>query len=417
MIRESYEARTPKSREAHRRLSKVMPGGDSRSTVWFAPYPVVLTGGYGAEVRDLDGNQYLDLLNNYTSTVHGHAHPRIVDAVTHAVNNGSAFPAPHSKQGDLAELLVNRYPAVEHVRFTNSGTEAAILAARLARRATGRREIVMFEGGYHGGSSLFIDQHPDVMRLPYNDISALENISNKPAAIFVEPFLGSGGVIPAETEFLAAVQNLARRAGAVFVLDEVQALRNQFSGMHHSLGLQPDLVLMGKIIGGGLPVGAVGGIHQLLELLDAGRVDALSHPGTFNGNSVTVEAGIASLQLLTEDRINELNSRSSLFAREIERMATEKKINLQVTRSGSILQAHFMRAAPVRYETPSIHHRTLAMYWHLALLENGILIAPRGMFNLSTVLTGTQIDATLERFSAAMDTLRKDDIAAAVICA
>jgi glutamate-1-semialdehyde 2,1-aminomutase len=369
LIRE-YEARTPRSREVFERLRAHLPGGETRTITFYRPYPLVIARGEGPILKDVDGNRYVDVLNNYTSLVHGHVFPPIVEAIREAVAEGTAFPAPHPRQLEWAELLTQRYPAVERVRFTNSGTEAAILAARIARRATGRERILLFEGAYHGTGPEFLGERADVVRVPYGEIALDESI----AAVFVEPFLGSGGVVEAGADFLGELQAEARRTGALFVLDEVQSLRNAYHGVHGALGLEPDLVLMGKIIGGGIAVGAVGGRQDVMELTAADRDDALLHAGTFNGNPLAAAAGVACLTALDERAIAGLNRRAAELA---------KRIPMPVRRSGSIM--HVEGADP----------STL----HLALLLEGVFAAPRGMLNLSTVMTDEHCEAVADAYA------------------
>jgi glutamate-1-semialdehyde 2,1-aminomutase len=355
-------------------------------------------------VQDADGHRYLDVLNNYTALVHGHAYPPIVEAIGRAARNGTAHPAPSSQQAALAELLCSRYPAVRLVRFTNSGSEAAILALRIARRATRRRRIVMFAGGYHGTAPEFTDDDPDRVQVPYNDVEALTTqMDASVAAIFVEPFLGSGGVIPATTGFLPTVQTLARRWGALFVLDEVQALRNSYHGMHAELGLEPDLVLMGKIIGGGLPVGALGGRAELMAMTAAQSSDAVRHSGTFNGNPLTMAAGLASMNNLAASAISRLNELAARLATDIEEAAAAAQMPASVTRAGSILQVHLLDPA----ESQRLHGAETddVAILHLALLQEGVYAAPRGMLNWSSVMTEADIQRVSDAYGRAFEYL------------
>ena len=382
-----FAARTSRSAEHYRQACRSLPGGETRSVTLYQPYPVVLAEGHGALVRDLDGHEYVDVLNNYTSLVHGHAFGPVVEAVTAALPAGTVFPAPHPAQLRLAGMLCDRYPAVQRVRFTNSGTEAALLALRIARAATGRRRIVTFTGGYHGGVPEIIDGGPDTVRVPYNDADQAEAaIDSSVAAVFAEPFLGSGGVIPAAPGFLGRIGDRAREVGAVFVLDEVQALRNAPNGIHAALGLRPDLVLMGKIIGGGFPVGAVGGRTALLDLTSAARPGSLSCSGTFNGNVITMTAGAAALAALDGPAIAELAGRAHELGSRIEAAAARAGIPASVTRAGSILHVHLADRAPASAEQADAVPDAWVSALHLALLLEGVYAAPRGSLNLSTAI-------------------------------
>jgi glutamate-1-semialdehyde 2,1-aminomutase len=353
----------------------------------YDPYPVVLAEGHGALVCDVDGNEYIDVLNNYTSLVHGHGFGPITEAVQAVLTGGTVFPAPHLGLLDLASMLTGRYPAVGRVRFTNSGTEASLLAVRIARAATGRRRVVVFGGSYHGSIPEFLDGGGQAASIPYNDYEkAISAIDSSVAAVFAEPFLGSGGVIPAANGFLHAIEERAHAVGALFVLDEVQSLRNALQGMHAELGLEPDLLVMGKIIGGGFPVGALGGEASLLDLTSARAGGRLSHSGTFNGNVVTTRAGAASLRALDEMAIAVLNHRARSLAVEIEARARAVGVPASVTRAGSILHVHLADQKPSTHEAARSVPAAWSSQLHLALLLEGVYAAPRGMLNLSTVL-------------------------------
>jgi glutamate-1-semialdehyde 2,1-aminomutase len=347
-----YEARTPRSRELFARFRERLPGGETRTLTYYAPYPVVIARGEGAILTDVDGNEYVDVLNNYTALVHGHAFPPVVEAIAEAARDGVAHPAPHPRQLRWAELLAERYPAAELVRFTNSGTEAAILAARVARRVTGRTRLLLFEGAYHGTGPEFAGEGGDVRCVPYGEVPRLDDAF---AAVFVEPFLGSGGVVEGGREFLHGLREEARRAGAVFVLDEVQSLRNAFHG-------------------------AVGGSRDVLAATAADHPGSLAHSGTFNGNPLAAAAGVACLETLDEDAIAALNRRAKELAG---RIAAAGAV---VRRSGSIMQADAPDPAAL----------------HLALLVEGVYAAPRGMLNLSTVTADHELDRVGEAYARAL---------------
>jgi glutamate-1-semialdehyde 2,1-aminomutase len=250
----AYTERTPGSAASFAAARRVLPGGETRAVTTYPPYPVIIAEGHGGRLTDVDGHIYLDLVNNYTAMVHGSAFPPATEAVAELLPQGFAFASPHPYQIALAELLAARMASLRRVRFTNSGTEAALLAARIAARATGRRRLLMFDGAYHGSATLFLPGSPDMVRVPWNDPDAVAVLLGRPdhdiAAVFAEPFLGAGGVRPAAPGFLAAVAGLARDHDVLFVLDEVQGLRNGFGGEQGRLGLTPD---------GATPAGRCGG--------------------------------------------------------------------------------------------------------------------------------------------------------------
>jgi glutamate-1-semialdehyde 2,1-aminomutase len=398
-----YQERTPGSAAAHCRASGVLPGGETRSVTHYPPYPVAMAEGSGARLVDLDGNEYLDLVNNYTSLIHGNAYAPATMAAVRTLAAGSVFPSTHRLQVELAELLIARVPSVERVRFTNSGTEANILAARLAKHVTGRGKLLLFEGGYHGSAPSLLPGGPDVVTAPYNDVDAVRAaLSEDIAAVFAEPFLGAGGVIPSGPGFLRAVQELAHASGALFVLDEVQSLRNAVGGEQSRLGLRPDITSMGKIIGGGLPIGAIGGSAELMAHAAATAPGHLVHSGTFNGHLAAVAAGAVNMRDLDQQAIDRLERFAATLASGIGAAASRAGLGLSVTRAGSILNVHFSQVAPTTAaEAHSAAETSLLPALHLALLAEGVYTAPRGMLNLSTALRAEDVARTIDAYDRA----------------
>jgi glutamate-1-semialdehyde 2,1-aminomutase len=376
-IETEYTAATGQSAALFERASRVFPGGETRAVTSYPPYPVVVVEAQGARLLDADGRSYLDLVNNYTSLVHGNAFAPVTDAVADLLPHGVAFASPHPHQIQLGERLCSRVASIARVRFTNSGTEASLLAVRIAQRATQRSKIVLFEGAYHGSASALTAGHHDVVTAPWNDIErATEALATGTvAAVLAEPFLGAGGVRPAAPGFLAALESVARANGTLFVLDEVQALRVGPHGAQDLLGLNPDLTILGKIIGGGFPIGAVGGRADLMDLTVASLTpDHVAHAGTFNGHLAAVVAGRVTLDRLDASAIHQLNEAAATLADRIRAASAAAGIAAELTRAGSILNLHL--------EDPA--HRVPL---HLALLLEGVYTTPRGMVNLSTALT------------------------------
>jgi glutamate-1-semialdehyde 2,1-aminomutase len=393
----AYCERTPGSAASFEAARRVLPGGETRAVTSYPPYPVIVTEGHGARLTDVDGHVYLDLVNNYTAMVHGSAFAPATEAVADLLPQGYAFASPHPYQVALAELLAARVPSVRRVRFTNSGTEAALLAARIVVRATGRRRLLMFDGAYHGSATLFLPGSPDVVRVPWNDLDAvtalLGQAGHDVAAVFAEPFLGAGGVRPAAPGFLAAVAALARDRDVLFVLDEVQGLRNGFGGEQGRLGLTPDLTLLGKIIGGGFPIGAVGGRADLLELTVAAMTPGyVTHAGTFNGHLAAAVAGTMTLRHLDAAAISRLNDAAAALAGRIA-AAAGAGVPAEVTRAGSIMNVHLNGPGQLAD-------------LHLALLLNGVYTTPRGMINLSTALSPGDLDDIAAAYETAFTMVR-----------
>ncbi len=425
----SYRIETTESRKLSERLRRVLPAGDTRSVTYYPPYPLALARGEGCYVWDLDGNRFLDLLNNYTALVHGHAHPQIVEAITEQAPLGTVFPAPHVLQAELAERIVQRVASVELLRFTNSGSEAVMQAVKVARAHTGRVEIVKAIGGYHGsweqvpmtfGGAVNVSD-PDgdaalsgagvpafvrdlVHMVPFNDLAALEALMSdrgeRIAALVFEPMLGEG-VIPGDPAFFAAARRLADRYGAVLIADEVISFRLAPRGYQSVLGVQPDLTTFGKIIGGGMPVGAVGGREEVMRHFAPDRSPFVTHSGTFNGNPLTMAAGCVSLDLLTSSEIERINGLASKLADGIHRALNSHSLAGPVTVCGSLLHLHLEASEEIRtFDDVNLDSEQLARV-HLACLDEGVYFAPRGVLNVSTALDDEKIGQAIEGFERA----------------
>ena len=271
-ILDRYIANTAKSAAADVRAQRGVVGGNSRAAAYWLPHPITVARASGTRLVDLDDREYIDMVNNYTSLAHSHGYPPIVDAVRTQLERGTGFTANNVWQMELAETLIDRVASVESVRFTNSGSEAGLLALTIARVVTGRNKVLMARYGYHGilmefeaGSAPELMPNLDGMTHlgEYNDPATFEEIldahGQEIAAVVLEPVMGAGGVVSADPEFLRRVQRAAEAAGALFVLDEVITFRLAEGGAQSLFGIEPDLTMLGKVIGGGFPVGAVGG--------------------------------------------------------------------------------------------------------------------------------------------------------------
>jgi glutamate-1-semialdehyde 2,1-aminomutase len=405
-IEQTFRDRTPRSAAHAAAASLVMPGGDTRAAGHHPPYQLTMVAGAGPRLTDLDGNTYLDLIGNFTSLVHGNAYPPIVDAARVAMEHGSNWPARNVHAVALAEAIVARIPSVEQVRFTNSGSEATMLAVEIARAATGRRRILMARFGYHGSAPHFeVGFHghdgPETSTAPFGDLAAFQAAlaSGEIACVILEPVMGSSGLVEALVGFFDGVRQAAHRAGAVFVLDEVITLRLAAGGAQSVLGVAPDLTAMGKIIGGGFPVGAVGGRADLMALCDPFR-PKLFHSGTFNGNPVTTAAGLVSFEHLTAAAIETMGRRAADLESSLVATAKAVGLPLSIRRVGSLLQLYFSETAPSA--TPLREDGETIAAFHLAALNNGVFLAPRGLVALSTVVDDGLVAASAERLAAAM---------------
>ena len=408
-IEATYQQRTPHSAELFARAERLLPGGNSRQAAFWTPYPLTLERAEGIHVWDADGNRYIDVLNNYTALVHGHAYPAIVAAVQQQIPRGTAWAANNPAQLELAACLVERVASVDEVRFTNSGTEAANLALTLARTLTGRHDVLMARYGYHGSleefeSGTFDHPGPHTHVARYGDTEAFDETlkaeGSRIAAVFLEPVLGAAGIRAAEAGFLERVQTSAHKAGALFVLDEVITFRLATGGRQQQLGIEPDLTMFGKSIGGGFPVGAVGGRRELMEALNP-KTLRVHHSGTYNANPITMTAGAIAIRELTAERIAVMEELGEQLKEGLEATAERAGVPLYAQQVGSLLNLYLSAEAP---PTSSQRDDGSAIgLLHLAALNHGVFIAPRGMMALSTVMTRETIIELIDRLGAALD--------------
>jgi glutamate-1-semialdehyde 2,1-aminomutase len=408
----TYEARTPRSRERFERALEVFPGGDTRVATFYTPYPAAIERAEGIELVDLDGNRYADFLLNYTSLIAGHRHRAVVAAATAAIDRVTGVAAPVPGQVELAEELVRRVPSVERVRFTNSGSESTMIAVWAARAFTGRSIVVKAIGGYHGsvpeldrsirGRSMppGVPESAPVVAVPFNDLDALRQAIDEAgeslAAVLLEPVLGSGGVIPPEAGYLENAERWARDAGALFVLDEVISFRLSRGGYQQLAGVRPDLTAFAKIIGGGFPVGAVGGRAEVMDVFRPGSSRGVSHSGTFNGNPVTIGAGLATLELLDDAAYGKLDGLGAKLADGLREAIARTGVVAHVTHVGSLLNVHFTTEPPRDFDAAQASDPAAAAAYHLGLLNRGVFIAPRGMMALSIVTQEADVDKVVD---------------------
>jgi glutamate-1-semialdehyde 2,1-aminomutase len=412
-----YNIETARSRELVERLGRSIPGGNTRSLAYFPPYPLAISRGSGCRIWDVDGNEFVDLLNNYTATIHGHAVPAISEAMSRQAALGTVFPAPGEAQAELAERIVGRVASVEKVRFANSGTEAVMMAVRAARAFTGRKKVIKAEGGYHGMWEQVPvvrprDPTPEGVRslvrlVAYNDVggleAAMEEDGGDVAAIILEPVTGTG-VLTGTPEYFAAARRLADEHGALLICDEVITLRLALGGFQEVFGVSPDLTTMGKIIGGGLPVGAFGGREEVMSVFDPRLPNHLHHSGTFNGNLMTMAAGSVALDLLTGEEIERINALGERLAGGLRRLlARREELGGVVTSCGSLVHVNFETEGEVRaYSDLNLDSPVMAAF-HLAALDEGVYFAPRCFMNTSTAMDERVIDDVLEACSRALE--------------
>jgi glutamate-1-semialdehyde 2,1-aminomutase len=427
---ETYRLRTSASRRFFAEAREYLPGGDSRSTLFYRPYPAVMDRGEGCWLYDIDGNRLLDMTGNHSSLIHGYGHPAIVSAVQDQLRKGTCFPGSTEPQLRLAKLLCQRIPSVDRVRFTNSGTESSMNVIRAARAFTGRGRIAKVEGGYHGTmDEVMVSVHPNaneagkrsrpratastmglaadaahgVVVLPFNDVESAQAILEAEgeglAAVLVEPVLGSAGMIAADRDYLEMLRETTRRLGIVLIFDEVVSFRLAVGGGQEYFGITPDLTCLGKLIGGGFPLGAFGGREDIMALFDPsqGR-PAIPHPGSHNANPIGMVAGAVTLELLTPAIIETLNSRGAEVRKDLADAFADFGIPAQITGLGSLFAIH-LTDQPVRsYRDTLSADAELRHQIFLGLFNEGIQIDPRGVGNVSTAVGPNE----LSRFASSV---------------
>ena len=419
-----YTAKTGRSRALHEEALAVMPGGNSRTTTFFDPYPFYVQRGQGAHIWDADGIDRLDFNGNYTSLILGHAPPDVVKAVQQTAEHGLSFPGPTEHEVRLAELLKRRVPSVESVRFTNSGTEATMNAVRLARAFTGRQKIAKFEGAYHGTHDWVMVSvsgdpkaggnrrrpkslawsagiPPAVLKhtvvLPWNDAEACEQILEAEgpqlACLIVDPLMCNAGLLAPAEGFLERLRAASERHGIVLIFDEVISFRVAWGGAQERLGVRPDLTTFGKIIGGGLPVGAFGGRADIMNFYDPRRGGArISHGGTFNANPVTMAAGVATLNALTPEAYARLDALGERLRGGVTRLLAATRRKGQASGAGSLFWLHWTAEPLTDYRSARPKDAEAPMRVFLGLLNDGILLTQRGLGACSHAMTDTDVD-------------------------
>ena len=325
-LQRAYEEWSPGSKKRIEEARRWLPGGDTRSSAHYPPYPLFMVRGEGPRIHDVDGHSFVDFMNNFTSLLHGHGHPGTVTALAEQAQRGTAYAAPTESQVELARLLCERVPSVDELRFCSSGSEATAMTIRAARAYTGRQKIMKVEGGYNGNHdigelslvpvpgkcgpiespetvlsdrSLAASSVGDVIVTPFNEPEItrrqLEQHGDEVAALILEPMRGGLGMIPPEDGYLAALREITAEREVLLVFDEVITLRVGPGGVQERAGVVPDLTAMGKIIGGGLPAGAFGGRRDVMEIFNPDARGSIMHASTFSGNPMTMAAGLAAL--------------------------------------------------------------------------------------------------------------------------
>ena len=407
--KEAYVARNPKSLARYVEATAVMPGGNTRTVLHYAPFPLAMTKGEGCRLWDADGTEYVDFLGEYTAGIYGHSHPKIRAAVDGALDRGLNFGASNMTEARFARAVCDRF-GLDRVRFTNSGTEANLLAISLARIFTKRRQVLVFDGGYHGavfgfaGGGSPINAPFYYVLAPYNDIEGTRAKIAEHAAdlavVILEPMMGGGGCIAAEPAFLQMLREETQRVGALLIFDEVMTSRLAPGGLQSVRGIKPDLTTFGKYIGGGMSFGAFGGRADIMDLFDPRRPDALPHAGTFNNNVLTMAAGLTGLtEIYTPEAAQALNARGDALRTRLNGLCEAAGAPIQFTGIGSMFAIHTVRG-PIRSPADAARgDAKLKELFFFDMLSHGIWLARRGMFTLCLPIG----DAECDKLAAAVE--------------
>ncbi|MDW6021421.1 aminotransferase class III-fold pyridoxal phosphate-dependent enzyme [Mesorhizobium sp. BAC0120] len=410
LAEERYARRNPTSGKHFERAARSMPGGNTRSALHFDPFPLYVASSSGATITDADGHHYLDALGEFTAGIYGHRNAVIIQAIEDVLARGFSNGAPSEAEIRLAELMCERFPSVEAIRFCNSGTEATLYALTLAKVATRRNGILAFSAAYHGGTFVFADGG-SLMNVPfdwsiarYNDETSVREIfaerADTLAAVIVEPVMSNGGCIPAAPEFLALLRTLCDAHGVQLIFDEIVTSRMGYGGVQAITGVIPDLTTFGKYVGAGFSSGAFGGRRELMELMDPTRPGSLPHAGTFNNNLFSMTAGAAALEKeFTRERADVLFAEGEELRTRLNAALLRAAVPAQFTGMGSIMNIHFVQR-PIRRpeDTHGADKRLLALL-HLDLMERGVFIARRGQINLSLPMVKADLDRIVEAVS------------------
>ena len=407
-----FAAANPNSQAQLEKAAKVLPGGNTRTVLFYPPFPLTITKGEGCHLWDLDGHEYIDFLGEYTAGLYGHSNPIIRAAIDAALDNGIVMGGQNQAEAGLADAIVGRFPAIERVRFTNSGTEANLMAVSAARAFTERPNVMVMAGGYHGSVFYFapggspLNAPFPFITASYNDVEGCRALireqASELACVIVEPMQGGGGCIQATPEYLAMLREETEKSGALLIFDEVMTSRLGPGGLQGLTGVMPDLTSLGKYVGGGMSFGAFGGRADIIDRFDPNRADAWPHAGTFNNNVLTMNAGLTGLsKIYTPDVAESFNARGDVLRQALNGLADKHGAAMQFTGRGSMMAVHFRKGEIRNVDDAMAGRNELRPLLHMDLVAQGIYPAARGMFTLSLAHTEASfaaLEAAMEEF-------------------
>jgi glutamate-1-semialdehyde 2,1-aminomutase len=440
---------TKQSEELFQKAKKVIPGGVTANIKYMAPHPIIMEKGNGSKLYDVDGNEYIDYLLCYGALLLGHGHPQVYEATMKQMKEAGTtiFGTPHRLETKMAEKLISIYPGIEMVRFTNSGLEATLLAIRTAMAYTGKSKLAKFEGHYHGGyDQVLMSVNPDeeaagsaynpnsvpeskgipdyyvdnTVVLPFNDLEATERIlqakANELSSVIMEPI--QGGFIPAEQEFINGLRKITEELGILLIFDEVKTgFRISLGGYQAKYGIKPDLTALGKVLGGGFPVGAIGGKKEIMQIMapensrdvltagaeNANKNDALFHSGTYNGHPTILAAGLATIEVLEQEGcMDSLFANTILLRNKLEEVYKQYDIPMQTLGEGSIFNIILSENKIKNYRDMINTNSGLRKEIDYELLKIGIYTKPLNRYSMSIVHNDDDINKTVEAHNKAI---------------
>lgn len=423
-----------KSKDAYKEAVDLMPGGVNSPVRAFKSVgmsPIFMEFGKGSKITDVDGNEYIDYVLSWGPLILGHADERVVTKLKEVTEKGTSFGAPTLLENELAQLVIERVPSIEMIRMVNSGTEATMSALRVARGYTGRDKIVKFEGNYHGhGDSLLIKAGSGVATLglpdspgvpktiaqntitvPYNDLEsvryAFETYGDDIAAVIVEPVSGNMGVVPPKAGFLQGLREITEQNGTVLIFDEVMTgFRVGYHCAQGHFGVTPDMTCLGKVIGGGLPVGAYGGKREIMEKV--APTGSIYQAGTLSGNPLAMTAGLETLKALNKSSYEAINKQVDRLVEGFSEAASKYNIPLQINRAGSMVGVFFTNEEVVNFKTAQSANLDYFAQYYRTMIEQGVFLPPsqfEGLF-LSTAHTDEDIEHTIKAIHTAFASIK-----------
>jgi glutamate-1-semialdehyde 2,1-aminomutase len=415
-VEATYRARHPNSARQQANAAKHLPGGNTRTVLYYSPFPLTWASGEGNCLTDVDGLRYLDLLGEYSAGLYGHSNAIIQSALKRVIDDGLVLGGPNLYEARLAEAIRARFPSIDLIRFTNSGTEANLMALSAVRGLVpGRARVMVFDGGYHGSVFYFRDGSSQ-LNVPFNwlvgefnDIEGTRSLLRAHAAhiaaVIIEPMLGSG-CIPASREFLGMLREECTAHDIVLIFDEVMTSRLSPAGLQGLFGVRPDMTTLGKYLGGGVSFGAFGGKREIMGRFDPARPDSFAHAGTFNNNVLSMAGGLAGLtQVFTPGEAVRINAVGDRLRERLNKIAAQRGAPFQATGIGSLIGLHFRGGRIYRgadtggdSRAAEIQHAMETLF-HLEMLNRGYYFARRGYIALSLPTT----DADCDGFATAVD--------------